>query len=282
LIFLVESAWKVFTDVYIPSSRTYLFVHFCGTKTRGRFFTSDGLHAEQKFMKDFKGTYKERYRAGNKQVKLDVYLTHPINCAGQLKAFAEEYSFHLNIVVGACSELEEELHELIKEKEEELRELMKNEKKELSELMKNGEEQHKLKKKTELGELVKKENKLRKLVEKNNELRESMQKHENKLVEVSSKDRDVARKLKGDELPKLKGNELRKLINENEEELRKLLKNEEELCDLMTSGNCTLRSFRQQDYGDLARYLRFPIIPKATIDGDGKTEQMLRQTQYSE
>jgi len=172
-IFLVESAWKVFTDTYIPSFRTYLFVHRRGAEGGGRLFTSgENSHAEQKFMENFKEDNKKRYKAGGKKVKLDVYLTHPINCAGLLKAFAEEYSFQLNIVVGACSEMEEERHELV---------------------------------------------------------------------------------------------------------------NEEELCDLMASGYCTVRSFRKQDYLNLARYLRFPIIPKATIvKGDKKTEGKLRKVQYSE
>jgi len=160
----IESAWKVFTDTSIPSDRTYLFVHHHDDESQNELFTSNGnSHAEQKFIEDFKEDNEKRYRAGGKQVKLDVYLTHPINYAGQLKTFAEEYSFHLNIVVGACQEMEEEL------------------------------------------------------------------------------------------------------------------------CDLMTSGYCAVRSFTKDDYKTLAKYLHFPIIPQATIvKRDKKTEGKLRNIQCSE
>jgi len=197
LILYIESAWKVFTDTSIPSARTYLFVHHPGDESQNRLFTSDGKsHAEQNFIVDFEKDNKERHGAGGKQVKLDVYITHPINCAGQLKAFAEEYSFHLNIVVGACHDKEKELCKLMKVKEKKLQELMKEKEKELCKLMKE---------------------------------------------------------------------------------------KEEELCELMTSGYCTVRSFTKDDYGDLARYLHFPIIREATIVlRDMKTKEKLRKIQDSE
>jgi len=206
LILYTESAWKVFTGHNIPSARAYLFVHYPSDQKKDRLFTRDIWHAEEELIKDFKEDYKKRYKAGDKQIKLEVYLTHSINYAGQLKVFAEEYSFHLNIVVGVCREKEEELRELMREKEEELREFIKNEE-QLCELMKESEKSR------------------RKLIE----------------------------------------------------------KKEEELCYLMTSGYCTVRSFTKYDYETLAKYLHFPIIPQATIvNRDEKTEEQLRKTQYSE
>jgi len=94
LVCSVESAWKVFTDTSIVTPETYLFVHQRGDKNEDELFTSDvESNAEQEFMEAFRNEAREE------QVQLDVYLTHGISCARDLRQFAEEYNFELKIKV---------------------------------------------------------------------------------------------------------------------------------------------------------------------------------------
>jgi len=103
LIFLTDAVWINYTNAGQWPDKTYLLVHQPGAENQNRFFTCVGSHAEQNFMKAFIADYGERYKAGNRCVKLDMYLTYApcgasrMDCARQLKVFAEEYNFELNI-----------------------------------------------------------------------------------------------------------------------------------------------------------------------------------------
>jgi len=50
-----------------------------------------------------------------------------------------------------------------------------------------------------------------------------------------------------------------------------------ELGSLMKSGYCTVRSFTMDDYRKLAKYMRFPMIPQATLDRDEQTRKALEK-----
>jgi len=103
LIFLTDAVWFNYTNAGRWPDKTYLLVHHPDAENQNRFFTCVGWHAEKNFMEAFKADYGERYKAGNKCVKLDIYLTYApcgvlgMDCARQLKVFAEEYNFELNI-----------------------------------------------------------------------------------------------------------------------------------------------------------------------------------------
>jgi len=98
----------------------YLCVHQDGAKNQNNLFTSKGSHAEQNFMTAYKEQYAERSGTKKKREKLDMYITlapcgsKGMNCATELRDFAEDYNFHLNIkAAGPYYQNEEELQHLI-------------------------------------------------------------------------------------------------------------------------------------------------------------------------
>jgi len=112
LIFSVEGVWKAFTDISIPpyprNAPTYLLVHQSGLKNQYIVFKRD----EQNFMEACRN--QDRYRTGNGRIQLDIYLTlapcgaQEINCAKQLRYFAKDYNFELNIKAAAPYQNNEE------------------------------------------------------------------------------------------------------------------------------------------------------------------------------
>jgi len=81
-------------------------------------FKRKELHAEQNFMEAYRN--QDKYRTEKKRIKLDIYTTfapcgaQEINCARQLRDFAEDYNFKLNIKVAApYQNNEEELNYLM-------------------------------------------------------------------------------------------------------------------------------------------------------------------------
>jgi len=116
LIFSVEGVWKAFTDTSVPpyprNAPTYLLVHQSGLKNQYMVFKRDELHAEQNFMEAYRN--QDRYRTENGRIELYIYLTlapcgvQEMNCAKQLRDFAEEYNFELNIKVAAPYQNDEE------------------------------------------------------------------------------------------------------------------------------------------------------------------------------
>jgi len=116
LIFLIESAWKVFTDTRISTPQTYLCVGCWFTESTGELFTSEqGSHAETKFMNYFKIHYDKFI--GDKQRlpgNIFMYFTHSINCAEELRTMAKNYHFHWHIKVAALNSEDKELQDLIK------------------------------------------------------------------------------------------------------------------------------------------------------------------------
>jgi len=98
LVFLVESAWKAFTDTSIPTPQTYLYVHYHGDKDEDELFTvnvrSDG---EENLMAGYEVNRRE---GDDTPVELDVYVTHATNFP-VLNTFATEQYFELNIRVAA-------------------------------------------------------------------------------------------------------------------------------------------------------------------------------------
>jgi len=90
-------------------ARTFLLVHHPGVENQNRFFqNATGLHAEENFMNAYGNEYANRYQnALSERVKLDMYLTYAPcgargkSCAKQLRDFAEDYKFDLNIKAAA-------------------------------------------------------------------------------------------------------------------------------------------------------------------------------------
>jgi len=125
-MYLVESAWKVYTEEITPPYPRYLFVHNSGAKKKTiRLFKCDEeSHAEQKFMEAYKEAYyEERYKKNAGLAKLNIYLTfapcgaQEMNCARALRKFAKDYNFKLNIkAVRAYHENEEDLCQLMTSK----------------------------------------------------------------------------------------------------------------------------------------------------------------------
>jgi len=116
LTFFVESAWKVFTDVSIPSPRSYFFFNHPGNQRKDELWTIDGgSHTKQRFIRDLGEHYKERKNA-EKEVQLHVYLTKTMDCHSELVDFSKNYNFYLNIKV-AQSYNEHELSYLINKPE---------------------------------------------------------------------------------------------------------------------------------------------------------------------
>jgi len=125
LIFCVDSVWTAFTaftDTTIPlypqNHSTYLLVHQSGLKNHCMVFKRNELHAEQNFMEAYRN--QDGYRTEKRRIELDIYLTlapcgaQEINCARQLRDFAEDYNFKLNIKVALFYQNnEEELHYLM-------------------------------------------------------------------------------------------------------------------------------------------------------------------------
>jgi len=84
---------------------------------------------------------------------------------------------------------------------------------------------------------------------------------------------------------------LRKFANDynfklNIKAVRSYHENEEELCDLMTSQYCTVRSFTKEDYKNLARYLDTPLLEdweqsSEMIERDRETRLKLEKIRYS-
>jgi len=111
LIFFVDSVWKAFTDTTIlPQPRnpsTYLLVHDrSGLKNQYMVFKKDELHAEQNFMEAHRN--QDKYRTENEPLKkIDMYFTlapcgaQEMDCAQQLRDFAQDCNFELNIKVAA-------------------------------------------------------------------------------------------------------------------------------------------------------------------------------------
>ncbi|KAF6036892.1 hypothetical protein EB796_004802 [Bugula neritina] len=90
---------------YPQNPSTYLLVNQTGLENQYMVFKRDELHAEQNFMEAYRN--QDRYRTENGRIQLDIYLTlapcgaQEINCAKQLRDFAEDYNFELNIKVAA-------------------------------------------------------------------------------------------------------------------------------------------------------------------------------------
>jgi len=66
---------------------------------------------------------------------------------------------------------------------------------------------------------------------------------------------------------------------------RPYYRNEEELCNLMTSENCTVEGFRGDDYKDLAKYLGVTDYSGRTQDmrdRDRETKLKLKEIKYGE
>jgi len=121
---------------------TYLCVHQAGVENQNRLFQNvpGSHHAEQNFMEAYENQYAERFGTKKKREKLDVYLTFApcgskgMNCATELRKFAEDYNFHLNIkAAGPYYQNEEELQHLMASRHCSVKAFMKKDYRKLAE-----------------------------------------------------------------------------------------------------------------------------------------------------
>jgi len=114
----VDAVWGTYDNTEDHSKTAYLLVHSPGDKLFQSFM---GKHAEEKFIEVYER--EEGYEAGNERQKLDMYFKYAPcgsegrrqrDCATELRDFAENNNFELNIKAAApYQDNEEELSYLM-------------------------------------------------------------------------------------------------------------------------------------------------------------------------